>query len=192
MQYNTFIFLGKPGSGKGEQSKALADKIGFPIISSGGRFREIATHDTIVGRKVGDIINHGYLMPHWFASYIFLDIALNLKDDAGAIFDGAARKKPEAELFDNVMQWLERPYKAIYINVPDEVTIDRIVKRRELEGRKDDDTDALKIRLKQYYDEAYPAIEYFRSTGNFLEIDGDRPIEEVHADVLKGIGYTSK
>jgi adenylate kinase len=189
MQYNTFIFLGKPGSGKGEQSKALAEKIDFPIISSGGRFREIATHDTIVGRKVGDIINHGYLMPHWFASYIFLDIALNLKDGAGAIFDGAARKKPEAELFDSVMQWLERPYKAIYINVQDEIAVDRIMKRKDLEGRKDDDEEAVQIRLKQYYDEAYPAIEYFRSTDNFLEINGDQTIEAVHADILTGIGY---
>ena len=143
MEYNTFIMLGKPGSGKGEQSKFLSKETGFNIVSSGKRFREIASHDTIIGHKVKDVIDNGLLMPHWFASYIFLDTTIHLENKGGAIFDGAARKKPEAELFHDVMTWLERPYMAIYINVSDEVAIERIMKRRETEGRLDDGVDAL-------------------------------------------------
>lgn len=180
--------LGKPGSGKGEQSKLLAEKTGFDIVSSGGRFREIAMQETIVGRKVGDIINHGHLMPHWFASYIFLDIALNLDDNDGVIFDGAARKKPEAELFDSVMEWLERPYRALFLNVSDEVAVERIMKRKTLQEREDDSDDAVRTRIKEYYEEAFPAIEHFRSTGNCIEINGDQDIETVHANICKVLG----
>lgn len=187
MIYNTFVFLGKPGSGKGEQSKLLAETTGFPIVPLGKRFREIATHDTQVGRKVKDVIDNGHLMPHWFASYIFLDTVVRLEDNGGVIFDGTARKKVEAELFHEVMTWLGRPYKAIYINVPDNTALDRIQKRRTIEGRHDDSENTLKVRLEEFYNEAYPAIEYFRSTENFLEINGEQSVEDVHKDILRGI-----
>ncbi len=188
MKYNTFIMLGKPGSGKGEQSKLLSKVTGLDVASLGGRFREIAAHNTTIGHKVKEVIDNGLLMPYWFASYLFLDTVINLENKEGVIFDGTARKKPEAELFHDAMTWFERPYMAIYINVSDEVVIERIMKRKETEGRCDDDTEAVRVRLKEYYDEAEPAIEYFRSTENFMEVQGDRTIEEIAKDIQHRLG----
>ncbi|MCK5027012.1 MAG: nucleoside monophosphate kinase [Candidatus Pacebacteria bacterium] len=188
MEYTTFIFLGKPGSGKGIQAKLLGKKTGFEVVSSGERFREIASHDTIIGHKVKGMIESGLLMPHWFASYIFLDKTLNLENKGGIIFDGAARKEPEAELFHDVMSWLERPYKAIYIDVSDEEVVKRIMKRREIEDRHDDDSEEIiNTRLREYYDEAQAAIGVFKEKGNFLEINGEQSIEKIHEDVIRGI-----
>ena len=188
MKYNTFVMLGKPGSGKGEQSKLLSKATGLDIVSLGRRFREIAGHNTTIGHKVKDVIDSGLLMPHWFASYIFLDTTLNLENKGGVIFDGTARKKSEAELFHDVMTWLERPYMAIYINVSDEVAIERIMKRKEAEGRCDDNDEAVRVRLKEYHDEAQPAIEHLRSTENFMEVQGDNTVEEVFKDIQDKLG----
>ncbi len=188
MKYTTFVLLGKPGSGKGTQARILGDRTGFDVISSGKCFREIASHDTIIGRKVKDMTENGYLMPHWFASYIFLDKILHLENKGGVIFDGTARKKPEAELFHDVMVWLERPYKAIYVNVSDEEVMKRIIKRREVEDRHDDDSEEIiKTRLKEYYEEAWPAIEVFKEKGNFFEVNGEQPIEKIHEDIMSVI-----
>lgn len=188
MKYTTFILLGKPGSGKGTQAKLLGEKTGFEVISSGARFREIASHDTILGHKVADMIDNGHLMPHWFASYIFLDKILHLENKGGIIFDGTARKKPEAELFDDVMVWLDRPYKAIYINVSDDEVMKRIIKRRETEDRHDDYNDEIiRTRLKEYYEDALPAIEIFKERGNFIEINGEQEVEKIHEEIMSKI-----
>ena len=191
MKYTTLILLGKPGSGKGTQAKILGEKTGFEVVSSGERFREIASHDTIIGRKVSDMIGNGHLMPHWFASYIFLEKTLHLENKEAAIFDGAARKKPEAELFHDVMEWLERPYKAIYVEVSDEEIMKRIIKRRELENRQDDDSEeTIKTRLKEFYDEARHAVEVFKEKGRLLVVDGEQSPEKIHEDIMSGIEST--
>jgi len=176
--------IGKPGSGKGAQSMLLAKETDFKVFSTGLRLREIAKQDTSVGQKVKEIIESGILMPYWFASFLFQEAILSLSRDQGIIYEGACRKKPEAELFNDVMIWLERPYKAVYIDVPDEIVAVRLSKRQTLENRADDADEKVKIRLKAYHDEVIHAVEFFRKTQNIIEINGNNTTEEVHKEIM--------
>ena len=187
MDIKTIVMLGKPGAGKGMQSKLLADTTGYKIFSSGNRLREIASHDTSVGRKVKAVIDNVELMPHWFASYLFQEAILHTRQDEGIIYEGSCRKEPEAILFDEVMGWLDRPYRAIFITAPDEVIVDRLLKRGEIEGRADDSEEKIQVRLRAYRDEVKDAIEYFRNTGNLIEINGEGSPQEVHAAIMDAL-----
>ncbi len=57
------ILLGSPGSGKGTQSKRLADAYGFKHLSTGDIFRAEIAEQTGLGVKVQDYLKAGKLVP---------------------------------------------------------------------------------------------------------------------------------
>jgi adenylate kinase len=177
METRTIFFIGKPGCGKGTQAKFLSEKTGWNVISSGNQFRTIATENTPVGRKVKSEIDNGFLSPHWFAMYLYLKALFSIPAEEGVIFDGFNRKVPEAELVIDSLKWLDRPFTILEIHVSDDSVRQRLVLRKEKEGRADDS--AVEERLKEYKEYTEPAIEVFRTSGALIEIDGEPSPEEI-------------
>jgi len=186
-KYKTFVLVGKPGSGKGMQTKLLSEASGFKTFSTGDKFRELQKADTPLGHKIAEIMDRGSLMPYWFAAYLFQQAVLELGEGEGIIYEGAARKAPEAELFHDVMTWLDRPYKAIYLDVHDDEVKVRLLKRAGVENRADDNEEVIKHRLKVYQEEVVPAVDVFKKYGTILDVNGDQPIPDVHAEILRMI-----
>ncbi|MEK7135288.1 MAG: nucleoside monophosphate kinase [Patescibacteria group bacterium] len=180
---NTFIFMGRPGSGKGVQSALLSEKLSLPVFSTGNRVRETAKADHKLGKKIKEVSESGGLTPFWFASFLFQEALFTKKDGEGMIFEGVGRKEPEAKLFHEVHEFLESDYRVIYLNVSPETVIKRLLKRGETEGRADDNPESIKIRLENFEKETRPAIEFFRSVGKVIEIDGE-PLPEVVAEAV--------
>jgi adenylate kinase len=182
LQYQTLVFLGKPGAGKGTQGRMLAQTYEFEVFSSGDTFREMASRDTFLGHKVSRIVNQGELMPYWFAGFVFQDKVINhLEPDQPIIFDGAARKRPEAELVHDVLQWFERDYRAVYIDISDEEAKQRLSERGETSNRADDEH--IQTRLDAYHEEVVPAINYFKEVGTLVSINGEQTEENVLAEI---------
>jgi adenylate kinase len=123
-------------------------------------------------------------MPYWFASFLFEEAVVYLPAEEGIIYEGAGRLPSEAALFHDVMEWLERPYRTVYLDVPAEVSMDRLKKRKIIEGRADDEEDKIKVRLAVHEKEVEPAIDVFRAKGTMLHINGDQTIEKVHEEIL--------
>jgi len=186
MNCNTFIFVGSPGSGKGTQAKFLSEKLGLSTFSIGRRLREIVAENSALGKKVGEVIDKGELMPSWFVLYFCEEVLFNLKENEGIIFDGVGRKKEEAEIFSQACFWLGRDFKVIFIDVPEDVVKERIEKRRQ-EGRKDDAPERLVERFKNYHKHTLPAIEHFRSIGKLIEVNGHQSPEEVFSEVWEKV-----
>ena len=187
MDTNTFLMMGPPGSGKGTQGKLLADKIGAELYSTGKHCREFAATDTYFGNRTKEVIESGDLMPEWFSIYLFEDKAVQLQPEDKIVFDGSGRKVLEANRFHEVMGWLKRPYKVLYIHVSDESLHERLLSRGALEGRVDDEAQVIKMRFEKFREHTLPAIEFFRSQGVLLEISGEDTIENVHQAVLKAL-----
>ncbi len=185
MQTNTFLMMGPPGSGKGTQGKLLAESIGAELYSTGKRCREFAANGTYFGNRTKEMIEKGDLMPEWFSIYLFEDKAVRLEPDNKIVFDGSGRKVLEANRFHEVMAWLNRPYKVLYIHVTDESLHARLLDRAGREGRADDDSEALKMRFEKFREHTLPSIEFFRSQGVLLEVSGEDTIENVHQNILK-------
>lgn len=186
-QIKTIAMMGKPGSGKGTQAKLLSEALGFDLFSSGDAFRELHKQDTFIGRKAKEEMNKGYLMPHWFASYWFEHKVFNIEQNHGVVFEGPGRKLPEAELFSEVMEWLERPYRAINLLVDEDLIIERLHKRAEEEGRGDDDPESIKLRFEEYNKYTTHSIEHFRKKGTLIEVDGMKDPEVVQESILNAL-----
>lgn len=184
----TIFFIGKPGCGKGTQAKLLSQVTGWPTFSSGKLFREIAKEDTPVGRKVKSEIDAGYLSPHWFAMYLYEKSLFSLPSEASAIFDGFNRKVAEAELIVESLKWLARSFLVIHLTVSDAEVHRRLEIRKGVEGRVDDN--AVETRMEEYRLHTIPALEIFRTAGTLIEINGERPEQEIAAEISAALGLT--
>lgn len=183
----TILFMGLVGSGKGTQARMISEKTGYPVFSSGAYYRELAQQDTAVGEHVREVIDKGYLMPEWFHTYVMLDTLLGL-DTADGILLEVSRRKKEAIVFHEMMEWLGRPYKVIYLDIPEDVAVERLAERYQREGRKDDHIENIPTRLEEYKTHTIPAVEFFREKGTLLIVNGDQTPEHVHQEVLRVLG----
>lgn len=190
MEVNTFLMMGRPGSGKGTQGKMLAKRLGGEIYSSGNRLREMAKGEGFANQKIKRVMETGELLPAWLSEHLFVESLLGLEPQDSIVFEGACRTLPEAEAFDETATWLERPYKAIFLNISDAEVEKRLAVRKNVESRADDASDAVEKRIEEYALKTAPVIEFFRSHNALVEIDGHHSIEEVHAAVFAALGLS--
>lgn len=159
----------------------LAEKLRYPMFSTGIQFREMIASGSELGKKVQSEYEKGALLPAWVADYMFQDFVMNLPSDSGAVFEGSGRDLEQAQTIEKVCAWLSRPYTVFNLDVSEAEVV-----RRNL-ARKRDSTDTeevIKNRLAEYARLTGPAIEYFRSIGVCVDINGEQTPDTVHEDVL--------
>lgn len=182
--YKTIAMLGKSGCGKGTQAKLLSEQTGFKVFSVGNRFRELGAEDTPLGRRLKATIDGGHLAPSWLAMYLFKESTLRLPSEEGIIYEGTNRKPLEAEVFHDVMSWLERPYKAVYFDISDEEVLKRLSIRGMLGHRQDDNEEGVRERLGWFHTETIKVIELFRSKGTLIEVNGEQDEKAVFEEMM--------
>ena len=75
----------------------------------------------------------------------------------------------------------------LHLHVDSEVLLDRLLKRAELQNRKDDTKETISARLEVYRTQTAPVLQHYRGQGNVLEIDGDQSADRVYDDILTGL-----
>ena len=191
MNAQTFIFIGKSGSGKGTQASLLMDYLRkvdqrtIFNIETGKEFRSFINGDTYSAKMAKEILAQGLRQPDFLAINIWGQLLINnLKENEHVIGDGFPRSKNEAMILDTAFKFYKRGQPIIvYMNVNNDSATDRLVKR----GRADDQKEAIINRLKFYEDDVKPAVEYYRENKDyiFLDVNGEPTIEEIHADLIK-------
>lgn len=181
----TVLLTGRPGSGKGTQAKRLASLFSWKHFSTGDRFKELREGEGALAAKVREAYDAGKLLPDWFATYLFEDTMLLLPNEEGIICEGYPRSRTQAETFDSIMAWLDRPYVAIDLAVSDEEVTARMLKRAETEHRPDSATEEqIKARLATYDEHTAPVLEYFKERNMLKTIDGTQSEDEVHKAII--------
>lgn len=183
-----FFFVGRPGSGKETQSRMLAEKLGYQMFSTGISFREMIASGSPLGNKIKSDYEKGIILPAWFADYMFESFVLNLPSEEGAVFEGSGRDRQQAETIEKVCAWLGRPYTVFNLEVSEEEVVKRSL------ARKRDSTDTeevIKNRLAEYARLTQPAIDYFRSIGTCVDIQGEGSVEKIHTDVMAAASRVS-
>jgi adenylate kinase len=173
--------MGKIASGKGTQAKALLDYFGGTLYSNGDRVRAVATHDTPFGHKMKAVYESGVLMPEWVASYWMTHALVHEFEESRIIFEAVAKKPNEAELFHEIHQFVERPYVVFNLLVSDGVVRERSAARAR------DSLDSARLvekRLDEYHTYTERSIEFFRTQGTLIEIDGEQEPERVTEQMI--------
>jgi len=182
------VFFGPPGSGKGTQASRLAQSLGIPQVSTGDLLRGHVARGSDLGRIAKPIMDSGALVPDELVTRMLRERLAEPDAAAGALFDGYPRTVPQAEALDALLAESGRAIRSVlFIDVPDEVIVGRLVKRAELEGRTDDTPETVGARLRVYREKTAPLAERFASRGLLVTIDGDRAIDVVAADVTAAV-----
>lgn len=188
IQFDALILIGKPGAGKGTQSGILKQKLRMESIPYGDFFRSIASDKGFLANKVSKTINNGEFLPYWMSSHVLIDYLVNNHNSKkGIILDGAARSKEEAIIVHKVLTWFEREYKVVYIDVPDEIVIERLSERLHLLEREDDKPEHIQHRIDTHNEFVMPSIEYFREKDKLITIDGSQSMDKVSEDILEAL-----
>ena len=172
------LFLGAPGAGKGTQAELLSKNNSYLHLSTGELLRNEIEMNTKLGKKVKDIINRGELV----SDVLVLEIVKkNLdKNLNGWILDGYPRNLSQANSLNEVLIKINQPLEVVfYLDIPEEVLIERLL----LRGRKDDNKDTIKTRLNIYKETTEPLIEYYENLSLLEYIDADRDLKTISADI---------
>lgn len=208
------ILLGAPGSGKGTEAKFLSASAGLRHVSTGDIFRAEIAARTELGIKAEEFISRGCLVPD---SITMGMVKSRLAGERkGLLFDGFPRSIPQAE---GLTEWFSQTGRSIdaviYLDVPDDVIIDRIVSRRtcvkcgkiynlktlppkkdgicdicgsQLSHRSDDNEEIIRQRLISYKQLTEPLIGYYKNYGVFFRIEASGTPQHVHEQAMSVLG----
>ena len=182
------LLLGPQGSGKGTQAKLIADAYDVPHVSTGEMLRDAIAREDDLGRRVQPVVDSGQLVPDELMVEL-VRYRLGLPDALGGfVLDGFPRTIPQAEALDAVLHELAKDLDLVLeLQVPETVSINRLLERAEEEGRADDTPEAIRTRLALHARNAEALSEYYRARGILVGVHGDRPIQAVFAEVQQAI-----
>ena len=174
------LFLGPPGAGKGTQASFLSEVYSFLHLSTGELLRKEIEFQTDLGRQVKDIMNKGQLV----SDQLVLEIVKkNLdKDNKGWILDGYPRNLSQVNSLNDVLLNINQPLEIVfYLDIPDEVLVKRLLMR----GRKDDNEETIKTRLKIYKETTEPLVEYYKKLSLIEYINANGDLKTISADIKR-------
>jgi adenylate kinase len=199
------VMLGRQGAGKGTQCVRLSRHYVVPHISTGDMLRAAVREGTPLGRKAGEIMAVGGLVPD--------DLMIDIVDDRldrddttsrGYVLDGFPRTVGQAEALAEITA--SRPLDVVIdLDVAREVVLQRLAGRRVCDDcqanysvdappkygwvcdncggdvvQRDDDTPAaIEMRLAEYETNTAPLIEWYGERGLLEVIDGWARTDEV-------------
>jgi adenylate kinase len=209
------IFVGPPGSGKGTQSSALADRLGVPAISTGDMLRDEVRRKTALGMQAKRHMDKGDLIPDPVMIGALHERLAQADCAQGFILDGFPRTVAQAEALDAMLAELGHPlHRVVSLTVPNAELIKRLAGRRtcrdcgamyhiiydpptnaahcnrchgELYQRDDDHEDIVTSRLEVYERQTAPLLEYYRKRRLLAEVDGTGGREDVLGRILAGV-----
>jgi len=204
----SIIIAGAPASGKGTQCEIIKDKFGVVHLSTGDMLRAAVAAGTDVGKAAKEYMDSGRLVPD---EVIIGVVKERLDSDdcrrSGWLLDGFPRTRAQADAM------VEAGICAdcfIFLNVPDELLVERVVGRRtdpvtgkiyhmtysppqdpeviaRLEQRSDDTEEKVKVRLEQFHANVSAVRDCF--AGISVSIDGAAAPAEVSASIAEALKF---
>ena len=206
------IILGPPGAGKGTQAAFIASEKNIPHISTGDMLREAIKNGTELGLQAKAVMDAGNLVSDELIIELVKERISQEDCKNGFLFDGFPRTIPQAESLQENNVDING---VIELVVADEEIIKRMSGRRihlasgrtyhvdfnppkqsglddetgeELIIRKDDEPETVKDRLKVYWTQTQPLIEYYSNFKNasdfkYLTVDGTLTVEEIKNNI---------
>lgn len=175
------VLFGAPGCGKGTQSELLEKKFGLSHISTGEIIRSHIKAQTPLGQQMAEYISRGELAPDSVVIGMVEEYLSQNKGIKGTIFDGFPRTTAQAEAFDKLLESMGDSVDImIYMDVPEEELVQRILLRGKVSGRADDASeDVIRNRIEIYNQQTAVVADYYRAQGKYVAVPSLGTIDQV-------------
>ncbi len=185
MDKTIYIFIGPPFSGKETQTVPLSEELGIPVFSMGALIRKARESDPNIEEAFQKYTAKGLHVP---ISIKFGLLEKEMKNcPNGFILDNFPASKEDLLAFNEFIRNNNLEVnKVFYLNIG----VDELMSRfnnSPHRGRIDDTFDALKTRSIVQAEDRIPVLEYYKNEGKLIEIDGEKPIEEVSQKIHQNI-----
>jgi adenylate kinase len=176
------LLIGAPGAGKGTQAERLAERFGITHISSGDLLRQHVRDQTALGQTIKSYVDQGDLVPDAVVMDMMRKPVVAAAEAGGYVLDGFPRTVEQAEASFRVAQALGAQVQAaVHLDVPAAELVRRLLSR----GRGSDDTEeVIEHRLQVYQRNTVPLLEYYAGREWMFAVDGSRPPDEVHEEIV--------
>lgn len=209
------IMLGPPGAGKGTQAAMLAERLGIPHVASGDLFREAIKAKTELGLMAKSYVDRGELVPDEVTIAMIRERLLKPDCGKGIILDGFPRTIEQAEALKELLAEQGKVIgAALFINAPEDELVRRLSSRwtcrncqaiynmvsnppkeagkcdvcgGELYQRPDDVPETVRNRIRVYWEQTSPLIDYYRDEGLLITVESEGGIEHVQGKILEAL-----
>lgn len=188
------IIFGPPGSGKGTQAARIENEFQLKHLSTGDILRSEVANGTPVGQEVGRIMAAGDLVPDELIVDMVRGRLPEAETGAGVVLDGFPRTLRQAQALDAMLADEGHPVAFVLaLDVPEKDLIDRLLHRAELEGRPDDNRQAITERMHEYHKLTEAVLDHYRRQGvPVAKADGTGSPDEVFERIRPVIGISSR
>lgn len=206
------VLLGAPGAGKGTQADILSEEMNLAHIASGDLFRQALGEETELGLLAKSYMEKGELVPDEVTITMILERIAGDDCASGCIFDGFPRTLDQARALDEALAARGKAIdEAVYIEVPEEELLRRLGGRwlcrscqtpyhvvtsppqvpgkcdrcgGDLFQRPDDKEETVRERLKVFFAQTAPLLDYYEKGNRLVKVNGSPGIEEVARQVI--------
>ena len=192
MKTQTFIFVGRSGSGKGTQLDLLKNYIqniypnsSIKSIIMGEIFREFFKKEGYVEDIARDLtMKQGKFQPNFLTDSLFVNKVIDeIDQESFFFFDGYPRNINQLGLIKELLLYVRRE-NFVIINI--DVSRESVKKRMLARGRGDDTESSVESRLDEFDRLVAPMLEEIKNDPSlkYIEVDGEPSPEKIHEDII--------
>jgi len=176
------VLFGHPGSGRGSQGMALAEKFGLEYVATGKMLEQEIEKNTETGKRIKMMYESGQLVPDEIVVQLIEQKIENSKGIKGFIFKGFPRTLVQSYILDGLLKKHGSSISEIIeIEVPTLELISRLDARSKTDRCMPYDNSTTKIvkRLQEHETKTVPVIEKYNQFHTVKKIDGMGTFDEV-------------
>jgi len=178
------VIFGPPGAGKGTQSDFIVKKYNLHQLSTGELLRKEIKDRTNLGQQIESIINSGNLVSDEIASDLIEKYISNPIYKNRLIFDGYPRNLIQVKNLDSLLKKYNQKIDLVLkLSVSLNTIKKRILERKTLEQRADDNEQIAIRRYEMYEKNIEPVIEFYNQSKLLTVVNGEKAIIEISNEI---------
>ena len=178
------ILFGPPGAGKGTQSKYLVNKLNAFQISTGDLLREEIKKNSDIGKAITNDMRNGKFISDEIVNNLIKESLLDQKKKNRLIFDGYPRNLIQAKYLEDLLKKYDQKIDIVLkLSVSLETIKKRILERKNIEKRKDDNESIAIKRYETYENNINQVIDFYKQSNLLKVVNGEGSISEISNEI---------